>query len=391
VSSVVLLLFDSHKNCAALDAMKCKQIVVRILLCTVLLLLLVFATRRHSHLSRQLLSSMYIYPARPIDVLISASPHHYPGLFALIQSLYQNTANRDRLRIWIALCARERETMTDRELCELLDAENGARSWCLEAQRVRGVTFNVDWIPKEDIVVSDHFGRLSDVHNFARFYAPKMFGFESESTVDDRRFDRWPVDKLLYFDADVVSRRDVSPMFDEHLTLAGTSLWIESRQCVAAVARPLKSYATDVGLPVLAEIDVDPSTPGFNAGVLAIDVGCWHAQRMTRTVERWMHRRAAQSPDEEPIYVKGSQPPLLLAVAEHGGYERLPREYHRDGLGYMSIPDRRRLATTRVLHWNGVHKPWHERGALNRKRWQPYQLSERTDRLHHLMNATLNC
>ncbi|KAH8068855.1 polygalacturonate 4-alpha-galacturonosyltransferase [Aureococcus anophagefferens] len=101
--------------------------------------------------------------------------------------------------------------------------------------------------------------------------------------------------KVLYLDTDTIVHGDVAELVDA--ALAGGA------PAVAARRRP-QTFIDD-----------------FNAGVVVVDLAEWDARNLTATTLEWMALNLAHG-----LYTKGSNPPLVLAVA--GDFERLDARWN---------------------------------------------------------------
>ena len=117
-----------------------------------------------------------------------------------------------------------------------------------------------------------------------------------------------------------------------------------------AVYNKLKQYHFDV-----------QRMPSFNAGFLIINLDLWRKKNIDREMSR-----LAKVNNELSLWTDvGSQAPLNLLL---GGkkFFHLPEKAIQLTLGYQTIKKPRKQAY--FLHWNGVHKPWKDKG-LNKKFW----------------------
>jgi lipopolysaccharide biosynthesis glycosyltransferase len=179
-------------------------------------------------------------------------------------------------------------------------------------------------------------------------------------------------DRALLIDSDVVVVDDLS-----HLMQAGR----DGRLLTAVENFSGPTVATS--LPRLyAELGLDPETPYFNAGIMALNLRRWRTERVTERVIAFLNRYGDRvdflEQDALNAVVAGDYEALLprwnvqLLTLSHFGRQAASREERR------RLQDRL-LLEAGILHFAGPRKPWHWRyggpradafyGAVRRSGW----------------------
>jgi lipopolysaccharide biosynthesis glycosyltransferase len=150
------------------------------------------------------------------------------------------------------------------------------------------------------------------------------------------------IDRILYLDGDILVRGDIGELWTTDL--GGKTLG-------AVADLPRYPFNHTLGLP--------PEAPYFNAGVLLIDLRRWR--------ELKIGERALTFAREHQDRLRW-QDQCALNFVLHDDWVALDRAWNFQSLdigrfvsGYMRFgaTDWRRLATARVVHFNGPSKPWH--------------------------------
>ena len=156
-------------------------------------------------------------------------------------------------------------------------------------------------------------------------------------------------DRVLYLDADIVVRSDLTELF----------AWDLRGETIAARHDPI---ITELGHPggvqCHEEIGADPRAPYFNSGVLVMDLDRWRRRDLTGAVLSYVdtHGPKMNLRDQEG----------LNAVLQ-GGFAPIPWEWNtitligRDKIPRppgVDLPER-----SKVLHYVGPLKPWSDGGS----------------------------
>ena len=193
-------------------------------------------------------------------------------------------------------------------------------------------------------------GRLSSSGNFARFYFAQLFP---------------ALDRIIYLDCDTIVQSDIVLLWEKTL-LDGALLAAAPRDEPTFGgffnSKVLDLYATRYGR------NIDPSKPTFNAGVYIMDLNQWRSLSLIDEIHYWMKENSKQ-----PLWDFGTQP--LQLIVSYDNWVKIDRKWNILGLGYIDDIKSKVLNEGKLLHWNGIRKPWLENG-LYRDYWDLYQLKE---------------
>jgi lipopolysaccharide biosynthesis glycosyltransferase len=160
--------------------------------------------------------------------------------------------------------------------------------------------------------------------------------------------------RILYLDADIMVRGDLSELFslDLHGAVAG------------AVREPSDPFFwSRNGLEHVFRLGVDPWQPYFNAGVLVLDAA---RMRAARVEERCLEYMAAHRP------LRMDQDALNAVLI--GEILELPTQWNVEDYYFKSRPRRSRYRTildaARVLHFVGDRKPWNDPRVWLSAEWE---------------------
>lgn len=176
------------------------------------------------------------------------------------------------------------------------------------------------------------------------------------------------VQRVVYLDIDVLIREDPSPLFDAPVG-------------VLAAARDV--YRPWVGgRPLIpwSELEVDPATSYFNAGVLAIDLQAWRSADVANRCLELLRSHFLEYSDQDALN-------LVLA----GEWDELDPRWNLQSDAFLSqslgwvVSDRARLQAAvddaAIVHFTGADKPWSsEPTTAYRREWQAsLRLTSRPD------------
>jgi lipopolysaccharide biosynthesis glycosyltransferase len=145
------------------------------------------------------------------------------------------------------------------------------RSW--EDPRVR-----IEWI-KPDISVVNHLpvSLHVSVSCYLRLLLPELLPSD--------------VGKLIYFDSDMLIRRDLGELFAEplgdKLALAVQEMaapWMDAELAADGYASRVRYLAATRPVPNYQDLGIPPEAPYFNSGLLVFDAAKWRAQEMAKKV-----------------------------------------------------------------------------------------------------------
>ncbi|XP_063900644.1 uncharacterized protein LOC135120276 [Zophobas morio] len=189
-------------------------------------------------------------------------------------------------------------------------------------------------------------GKLSSSMNFARFYLPKLIP---------------NIPMLIYVDVDIIFQDDVIKLWKEaKQKFQDPSLvfTVVPRASSGLTERVKQLFTERSGVAFEEEKFVQ-----FNAGLYAFRVDRWQKLLLTREAEFWMAFTL-----HEKLWEFGTQP--ILWLLSYGRVAALSSDWNIEGLGWREIP-LERVASAKVLHWCGKHKPW-EQSSKHKELWEKY-------------------
>ena len=197
------------------------------------------------------------------------------------------------------------------------------------------------------------FGDLTSASNYVRFSLADMLP---------------TVERVLYLDADIVTRGDVCRARDDFppTKMIGA---------VLRMANPISTYVNAAKSPIW----LPTNAPSFNAGVLMLNLKLWRERNAKEVVEHWVSLNHG-------LWRHGSQPSLLLGFGDE--VARLEWYWNVDGFGHRLNYPKNVLNDAIVLHWTGPLKPWLKDG-INRKLWERYipQYCANVSNRHHTVTC----
>ena len=159
------------------------------------------------------------------------------------------------------------------------------------------------------------------------------------------------VDRAVYLDADLLVRADLTPLFE--LDLRGHVLAAAQSVIVPHVAAPI------AGLRNWRALGMDPTTPYFNSGVMAIDVPGWIDRDVTDEAIRFVF--------DHPEDIELADQDALNGVL-NGDFLRLDLRWNQElalrqpkHLGYAVFDADEvdaAIAQPAIVHFTGATKPW---------------------------------
>lgn len=160
--------------------------------------------------------------------------------------------------------------------------------------------------------------------------------------------------RILYLDADIIVRGDLSELFT--LDLQGA--------VIGAVREPSDPFFwSRNGLEHVFKLGVDPWKPYFNAGVLVLDAPAVLAARVEERCLEYMALHRPLRMDQDALNAV-----LADAILE------LPTRWNVEDYYFKSRPRRTRYRTildaARVLHFVGDRKPWNDPRVWLSEEWE---------------------
>ena len=325
-------------------------------------------------------------PTQKVHIATAASDEYLPGVIGLIKSAYRTSRYPHLIQFEIFLTpdqsASEIENLKQSK-------ESQERNWSIRLHR-----FTEDEVDK---YVNHRFNRYKykvsahktiDVRKDIKQNAPHKRGKlkTSHNWVRYILYKRLPdVDYCFWVDADICMHKDIVQFAIEETRTPPEKLdllevlmknWIEKAPVeydlygpTFQTKYPLAAFSsyTSGGFRSFVYYKLKKNNfevqgmPHFNAGCLLFNLKLWREQKINRQMVR-----LAKFNDEYVLWTDiGSQGPLNLVL---GGkkFFPIPEETMQLTLGYQTIETPNEEVY--FLHWNGVHKPWMEKG-LNKHLW----------------------
>ena len=265
----------------------------------------------------------------PYHICLTTDAAHSEGLFALVNSILQNTKAPENFFFHI-----------------LIDGESGYYEDVLSAMGIESqfevvpFTRNTRYREYTEFLETNirvikgirQPERIRNVMNFSRFYLPDIFPTLNIS---------------LYLDVDMIVQVDLAPIFDVDLS---------STIVAAPVNRPLERYHGPLKF----------TSKGFNAGALLINFARWREKNVLDAIQKVMvlHK-------QRTLFPGGTQP--ILNTVFYQQCLDLDARWNVTDLGYREDMDPELLESAWILHWTGRSKPWLADG-LYKHLWEPYSI-----------------
>ena len=291
-------------------------------------------------------------PPPPIHVAFASDLEVLPGLVVALASLANATASIGRVRVHVVSVPADAALVRDVVAC------------ALPTLAVEVHAFEAPLALPRRTRPGDE--RLLAPLNYARFFLGEVLG-----KVEG---------KVLYLDTDTIVHGDVAELVDAALAGgapavaavprgAGRKLRLAPSVTTDPAARAALS-ARGVGVNTTQRTRPQTFIDDFNAGVVVVDLAEWDARNLTAATLEWMALNLAHG-----LYTKGSNPPLVLAVA--GDFERLDARWNCPAAP-RALPLRDAcVARPGIVHLTGRDKPWLGDGTLD-ARWAA-QVPERLE------------
>ncbi|VFQ68538.1 unnamed protein product [Cuscuta campestris] len=188
--------------------------------------------------------------------------------------------------------------------------------------------------------------------NHLRIYLPELFP---------------NLDKVVFFDDDVVIQRDLSPLWDIDLkgkvngaveTCKGEDEWVMSKR--------FRTYF-NFSHPHIAK-NLNPDECAWAYGMNIFDLRAWRKTNIRDTYHAWLKENLKSN---LTMWKLGTLPPALIAFKGH--VHPIDSSWHMLGLGYQKNTNIENVMRAAVIHYNGQSKPWLEIGFENlRPFWTKY-------------------
>lgn len=262
-----------------------------------------------------------------MNVCFSVDGAEYKYVPTIINSIVTNSANSAGIRFHSLVDSRSTKT----KLEELVKKSNGLSITCCTL-----TPEDTKFILKNMRVETTGGGMyIKNIMNFARFFIPEYF----------------PFDTCLYLDVDMIVQTDLFKLLEE-CDLSKYPLW----------ATPVsREFYTPENL-----ITVGCSYLFFIAGLYYFDCKYWKETNITQTCKDLM---VSHKVGPKPLFKLGTQP--ILNTVFYQRYGMLDPRWNVVGLGGNPKIPAETLKNGYVLHWNGKLKPW-DKGGLYRDLWRKY-------------------
>lgn len=255
---------------------------------------------------------------------------NYMGLFAVINSIKQNTLQINKIMFHILIYDNS-EKFND--IMKTLFFDN------IKYEVVELIKYPkiISFLEKHMVGYGNRFKYLCNIMNFARFYIPTIFD---------------KVDFGLYMDTDMIVLADIIGIFYE-AELNNDFI----------IGFPKKLRKNEVFIDgILSKKYVD----GFNAGIYLLNFDYCRKYNILSQCEELMKQNK-----EQKMFELGTQP--IINIVFHEKCTLLDKRWNFTGLGSKTC-DVDKIGKQFVLHWTGIKKPWLEDG-LNKDYWNKYKLS----------------
>jgi lipopolysaccharide biosynthesis glycosyltransferase len=167
------------------------------------------------------------------------------------------------------------------------------------------------------------------------------------------------VGRAVYLDSDLLVLDDLEPLFS--MDLEGAAVGAVQSSAIPHIANPL-------GLNNWRALEIPPTTPYMNAGVLAIDTEEWRAHDLSDAIVDYLtaHRDVLSLADQDGFN-----------AVLRGRFARLPLRWNVEAqlreanhLGYSFFSEEEvdeAIANPAIVHFTGPIKPWHRSCADPRR------------------------
>lgn len=162
------------------------------------------------------------------------------------------------------------------------------------------------------------------------------------------------VSKVLYLDADLLIRGDISPLLN--VDLLGHS--------AAAVREPSDPlFGSLRGLQHTYDLDLNPLHPYFNAGVLLLDLGQLRERDIERLCVDYVSRHEPDRMDQDAL--NAALCGHILELSPRWNLEDYYFESEERRTRYRSV-----IESASIIHFVGHNKPWNDGSLWLVEEWQ---------------------
>ncbi len=158
------------------------------------------------------------------------------------------------------------------------------------------------------------------------------------------------VDRILYLDADLIVREDLSPIF--HVDLGASAIAAAQSATVPHVSNPY-------GLAAWRSLGLAPDVPYLNSGVLVIDTDRWRQRDLGRAVLDFVtrHRDELHTADQDGFngVLRGDFARLELRWNQEATL-REPSHFAYTAFDRDEVDEA--INNPAIIHFTGADKPW---------------------------------
>ena len=298
-----------------------------------------------------------------VHLAVASDLLQLPGLKALVRSAYKNTRFPSKVVFHIFQLVKDGE---DAFISKTLDL--GSLTSFVE--QVGGPALRVyNFSQREvDVYVNEHY--VGDVGSVKRrendLRSPENY---VRFLLADRLSD---VKRVCYVDTDIIIQGDIVD-FAKRVHFRGGENG-NHPVTLAAFPRPSDKIGDKVRR-ILREHSIDPAPafPGFNAGILFIDLEKWRSENTTTTMQKLCRLNGRC----RLWTMLGSQSPWLVMFTGDR-FQHLDKTLMVGELGNnpKDHPKIKRISPSAIfLHWSGSNKPWAEDGRYL-EYWHPYSADD---------------
>ena len=297
-----------------------------------------------------------------VHLVVASNLAQLPGLRALVRSAYKNTKTPSKLQFHIF--------QQSNNFTESGGQRNGSldlESLHMFVREVGGQPLRLHYFRKEEVemYINEHY--IGDAGNVKRRENDLR---SPENYVRFILADRLEARKVGYLDTDIIIQGDVVE-FANQLSFKGGD---RGERAVILAAFP--RHADKIGdkvRKILRNHNIDPAPPfpGFNAGIMFIDLQKWRAENITEKMGRICRLNGKMR-----LWTKlGSQSPWLVMFTGDR-FQHLDKSLMIGELGNNPVdhPQLKQINPKAMfLHWSGSNKPWAD-NARYLEFWSPYSI-----------------
>lgn len=285
-----------------------------------------------------------------VHVCITSDENTLGGMVALINSIDQHTTHPVMYHL----------VVEEQSLVHI-------KTW-IEKTRLHEIMYELKVFPEHLVEgkVKVRGGRqeLARPLNYARYFLPQLFPDLSG--------------RIVFIDDDCIVQGDIYELYNMELKAGHWASFAEDCTGSAKRITMMKNvYADyiDFKNQHVQMLDISPMACAFNTGVYVTDLDLWRKHNITQQLEYWLVLNTKEEVYGNEKGGGGSQPPMMLVF--YNKYTPMDPIWHVRYLGwtrgtsYTSVF----LKQAKLIHWNGVFKPWGRR-SQHAEIWDRYFIED---------------